>query len=196
MPRSFLNRFTQVYIDPLSKEDLEFIARAVHPEIEPRIITKMVEFNEQSVRQVSSGQWGLRGGPWEFNLRDIFRWCEAVRQQKTNQPNPGEFVGLVYSDRMRTGSDRAKLLETYESVFGAEYPLPRGRDPHVYVTDSWVQVGSAVLPRVTRTVDDRTVADFSSDVGRGLLILQRNLPALETLMNCIKFNWMTILVRT
>jgi len=30
---------------------------------------------------VTSGTFGRRGGPWEFNLRDIFRWCDLVSQQ-------------------------------------------------------------------------------------------------------------------
>lgn len=159
----------------------------------------MVDFNEEVVAQVAAGQLGMRGGPWEFNLRDIFRWCQAVRQQNNDRTNPGEFVGLVYADRMRAAADRRKLFEIYEAVFGAEYPLPRGRDPHVFITDSLVQVGSAVLPRGIRPGDgtahsasSATVSDDRTD----LLILQRSLPALETLMHCIRFNWMTIVVRT
>ena len=27
---------------------------------------------------VERSEWGHRGGPWEFNLRDIFRWCELL----------------------------------------------------------------------------------------------------------------------
>lgn len=23
-------------------------------------------------------EWGQRGGPWEYNLRDILRWCELL----------------------------------------------------------------------------------------------------------------------
>jgi midasin len=186
LPRSFLNRFTQVYVDPLSKDDLQFIARSVYPEIDPAVIVKMVEFNEQLVKEVTqSGQWGLRGGPWEFNLRDVFRWCEAVQCSKSS--NPGQFVGLIYADRMRSLQDRETMLYTYERVFGPEYPVPRGQDLHVYLTESWIQVGSAVLPRGSHHGD---LID-----GHELLILQRNLRPLESMMHCIALNWMTILVR-
>lgn len=197
LPRSFLNRFTQVYVEPLSQQDLQFIAQSVHPEIEPKIIVKMVEFNELLVRQVSSGQWGLRGGPWEFNLRDIFRWCQAIVQDKNQggQLHPGEHVGLIYADRMRTAQDREKVLRTYETIFGSGHPLPRGRDTHVYATDSWIQVGSAILPRGTHDRPDVSCAASLSGDERDLLILQRSLPALESLMQCVKFNWMAILVR-
>jgi midasin len=186
LPRSFLNRFTQVYVDPLSKDDLQFIAHSVYPQIDTAVIMKMVDFNEQLVKEVNlSGQWGLRGGPWEFNLRDIFRWCEAV--QSSQSSNPGQFVGLIYADRMRSLQDRETMLYTYERVFGPEYPVPRGHDLHVYLTESWIQVGSAVLPRGSHHGD---LID-----GHELLILQRNLRPLESLMHCIALNWMTILVR-
>jgi midasin len=146
----------------------------------------MVEFNEQLVKEVTqSGQWGLRGGPWEFNLRDVFRWCEAVQCSKSS--NPGQFVGLIYADRMRSLQDRETMLYTYERVFGPEYPVPRGQDLHVYLTESWIQVGSAVLPRGSHHGD---LID-----GHELLILQRNLRPLESMMHCIALNWMTILVR-
>lgn len=185
LPRSFLNRFTQVYVDPLSEEDLQFIARAVYPQIDPAVIVKMVDFNEQLVKEVTqSGQWGLRGGPWEFNLRDVFRWCEAI--QASQSTNPGQFVGLIYADRMRSLQDRETMLQTYERIFGNEFPIPRGHDLHVYLTESWIQVGSAVLTR----------GGHSGDLigGQELLILQRNLRPLESLMHCIALNWMTIMV--
>ena len=28
------------------------------------------------------GNWGQKGSPWEFNLRDIFRWCELLKENQ------------------------------------------------------------------------------------------------------------------
>ena len=28
--------------------------------------------------------WGQRGGPWEFNLRDIFRWCDLLHKNQVS----------------------------------------------------------------------------------------------------------------
>ena len=173
-------------MDSLTKEDLEFVAGSVFPTVNSRIIANMVDFNEILVKQCST----LRGGPWEFNLRDIFRWCQAVKlyQQQnllgeSQSQEPGRFVGLVYSDRMRTPADRQRLLDIYRAVFGPSYPLLTEGSRDVYVTDSWFQVGSALLPRGDQ---------FSSD--GDLLILRRHLRPLESLMHCVRFNWMTILV--
>ena len=92
------------------------------------------------------------------------------------------------------------MLQLYENVFGPQYPLPHG-DRHVYVTDSWIQVGNAVLPRGMRrkSASDGTPLVLSStatttDDNNDLLLLHRNLQPLESLMHCISFNWMSILV--
>lgn len=57
------------------------------------------------------GRWGQRGGPWEFNLRDLFRWCDLMVHDRgvKGQIDPGLHVGLVYGDRMRTADDKEKV---------------------------------------------------------------------------------------
>lgn len=55
-------------------------------------------------------RWGQRGSPWEFNLRDMFRWCELMQaDQSPGFYNPGQHVALVYADRMRTEADKAQV---------------------------------------------------------------------------------------
>lgn len=54
--------------------------------------------------------WGQRGSPWEFNLRDMFRWCQLMQNDQTpGLYNPGQHVGLVYADRMRSEADKAQV---------------------------------------------------------------------------------------
>ena len=193
LPRSFLNRFTQVFIEALTKHDLQFIAQSVYPKMNPSIINKMVEFNQLLVEKVlEEGQWGIRGGPWEFNLRDIFRWCQAtIELSSPNESiNPGRYVGLIYADRMRSAQDRQKMFDTYETVFGVEYPLQH-RDIHVRISQQWVQVGRAVLPRDNH---EMLTTDSYSKHDEDILLLQRNLKPLESLMLSIQSKWLSILV--
>lgn len=194
LPKSFLNRFTQVYVESLSKTDLNFIARSVYPQIEASIVDKMVDFNERLIREImEQGSWGTRGGPWEFNLRDIFRWCEVMLNEKT--PNPGQYVNLIYADRMRTINDRDKMFRSYEEIFGPEHPLPTHDHPHVYVSEKWIQIGNAVLPRGHHERDASSGLSSSIE-GHDLLVLQRDLRLLESLFYCVNSNWMTILVNS
>uniref|UniRef100_A0A3Q2D7A0 Midasin n=1 Tax=Cyprinodon variegatus TaxID=28743 RepID=A0A3Q2D7A0_CYPVA len=58
LPKSFLNRFTQVFVDQLTSKDMEFIGNSIFPSIDTEIIGKMVEFNNRvgfSVLQRSGG---------------------------------------------------------------------------------------------------------------------------------------------
>ena len=64
--------------------------------------------------------WGQRGGPWEFNLRDLFRWCDLMTHDQTGQVkghawNPGQHVGLIYRERLRLSRDREKVLTEEEN---------------------------------------------------------------------------------
>jgi midasin len=78
----------------------------------------MVKFNSQLVRETGELRlWGQRGAPWELNLRDLCRWCEAViadsrkfaSSERNVAFNPGKFLDLIYVDRMRTKEDREKV---------------------------------------------------------------------------------------
>lgn len=55
-------------------------------------------------------KWGQKGGPWEFNLRDLFRWCQLMLvDQSPGCYDPGQHVFLVYGERMRTKEDKEKV---------------------------------------------------------------------------------------
>lgn len=56
-------------------------------------------------------QWGQKGSPWEFNLRDMFRWCQLMQaDQSPGFFSPGQHVALVYADRMRTEADKDQVF--------------------------------------------------------------------------------------
>lgn len=47
LPKSFLNRFTQVYVEPLGKADLLYITQSMYPQIPRHVVHTMVSFNEK-----------------------------------------------------------------------------------------------------------------------------------------------------
>ncbi|XP_041950170.1 midasin [Alosa sapidissima] len=186
LPKSFLNRFTQVYVDQQSSEDMEFIGSSIFPGIDKQIISKMVQFSNRLVQEVTvERRWGQRGGPWEFNVRDIFRWCQLMQaDQSPGFFNPGQHVGLVYADRMRTEADKAQVLATFRKVFGAEFePYTGSRQFHI--TPLNLQVGFSVL---TRSGGAPVALDPP------LSITHHALRPLESLMKCVERSWMAILV--
>lgn len=72
-------------------------------------------------------RWGQKGGPWEFNLRDMFRWCELMQaDQSPGFYNPGQHVALVYADRMRTEADQLQVRSPLPPARpSARAPAPR-----------------------------------------------------------------------
>ncbi|XP_078617566.1 midasin-like [Branchiostoma floridae x Branchiostoma japonicum] len=195
LPRSFLNRFTQVYVEPLSSSDLHFILCTMFPTLDKVMLSNMVDFNQQLYQDtVVKGRWGQQGGPWEFNLRDLFRWCELMlTNQAQGMWDPGEHVGLIYSARMRSAKDKDMTLHLYRKVMhvgemtqGQGLPYTCSRVFHL--TPYSVQVGHSILPRCLSGL--HTLASPSCS----LQLLHQALGALEDLMMCIKMNWMAILV--
>ncbi|KAG7275418.1 hypothetical protein CRUP_030903 [Coryphaenoides rupestris] len=169
LPKSFLNRFTQVFVDQLTSGDMEFIGDAIFPNIDKEIISKMVEFSNTLVQEVNvDRKWGQRGGPWEFNLRDLFRWCQLMQaDQAPGFFNPGQHV-----------------LSVFRKVFGADFePYVRSREFHI--TPLNLQVGFSVLQRS---------GGAPATLDPPLSITHQALRPLESLMKCVEMGWMSMLV--
>uniref|UniRef100_A0A4W3JDL5 Midasin n=1 Tax=Callorhinchus milii TaxID=7868 RepID=A0A4W3JDL5_CALMI len=172
LPKSFLNRFTQVYVDQLPTADMEYIADTIFPAIGKNIIAKMVQFNNKINQEVMvERKWGHRGGPWEFNMRDLFRWCQLMLvDQVPGHYDPAQHIALVYADRMRTVADKNNvsiLLTTLHILFCK------------------VMVGYSILSRSTSGIHCSS---------KQLSILHHSLQPLESVMKCIQMSWMVILV--
>uniref|UniRef100_A0A8C2SUC7 Midasin n=1 Tax=Coturnix japonica TaxID=93934 RepID=A0A8C2SUC7_COTJA len=186
LPKSFLNRFTQVYVDPLSAADMEFIGNTLFPAIDKSIISKMVAFNNKIDKEVmAEKKWGQKGGPWEFNLRDLFRWCQLMLvDQSPGCYDPGQHVFLVYGERMRTREDKEKVGCVFKlDIFGQEaYVYTGTRDFHI--TPYNIQIGYSVLNR----------GNYIPRPGRNLSLLHHSLQSLESIMKCVHMSWMVILV--
>uniref|UniRef100_A0A8D1BB25 Midasin n=1 Tax=Sus scrofa TaxID=9823 RepID=A0A8D1BB25_PIG len=186
LPRSFLNRFTQVFVDPLTVVDMEFIASTLFPAIDKNIVKKMVAFNNQIDHEVTvEKKWGQIGGPWEFNLRDLFRWCQLMLvDQSPGCYDPGQHVFLVYGERMRTKDDKEKVIAVFKHVFNTNSnPYMGTRLFHITPYD--VQLGYSVLSRGSYVPPPTC---------RPLLLLHQSLQSLESIMKCVQMSWMVILV--
>ncbi|WAR08077.1 MDN1-like protein [Mya arenaria] len=188
LPRSFLNRFTQVYVEPLSEADLMFIATTMYTDIPEHTLRNMVTFNMKMHEEaVLKGSFGQKGGPWEFNLRDLFRWCDLlVQNQSKDHLDPGEYIGLIYSDRMRTVTDKQQVYNLFQSLFPAD-PTPYSCSGVFYCDLDHVQVGHSFLKV-------KGQGYHHGDRERSLQILHHSLGPLESLMKCVEMNWMAILV--
>ncbi|KAL1775570.1 midasin isoform X1 [Sigmodon hispidus] len=186
LPKSFLNRFTQVFVDPLTVVDMEFIASTLFPAIDKDIVKKMVAFNNHIDHEVTvEKKWGQKGGPWEFNLRDLFRWCQLMLvDQSPGCYDPSQHVFLVYGERMRTREDKEKVITVFKDVF-ASSAKPYTGTRLFHITPYDVQIGYSVLSRSSY---------IPHPSRRPLSLLHQSFQSLEPIMKCVQMSWMVILV--
>ena len=74
LPRSFISRFSRVWAEPLGTADCGAVLGALHPRL-PRPLADRLT---RAVAAVAATRLTGPGGPWEFNLRDLLRWADAV----------------------------------------------------------------------------------------------------------------------
>jgi MoxR-like ATPase len=188
LPKSFLNRFTKVYVDSFTSEDLIAIVQALYPSLCAETICKMVLFNEQICRATSqTRELGRKGQPWDFNLRDVLRWAELIQmaQMDPNASNDVEaslWVDLLYMRRMRTHQDRVFIAEVFRKSFGLQ--CHQEQMPAFDITSEHICIGRSRVPRQRRF-------DFS---GSNVEILPQQLSTLECMMKAIEMKWLCILV--
>ncbi|VVT57060.1 uncharacterized protein SAPINGB_P005514 [Magnusiomyces paraingens] len=183
LPKSFVNRFTVVYIDVLSTDDLKMISQYLYPNIPTDVINKMINFILELDTEVSvKRSFGHIGSPYEFNLRDTMRWLKLLTTQDPLSSNygPEEFIDIIAKDRFRTQSDREFVEKIYTKHFG---PFTK-RSDFFQISEEYVQAGHSCIVR-----DSLREPTYPH-----VLPLQCNIQALETAITCVNNSWPLIIV--
>ncbi|KAK6636191.1 hypothetical protein RUM43_009849 [Polyplax serrata] len=166
LPSSFLNRFTQVYLDSLTQSDYGVILKETFPALstlrlngEP-ITWLMIKFTSEMCQGVLDGRLTGPGGPWEFNLRDITRWAEGIMKDlnlgdadslKSVQSIEGgklllrvafKHMNLLYLNRFRSKTDRNMVYDIFTTFFG-ENDFGEEK-PQIYITEDILVIGENV----------------------------------------------------
>ncbi|TPX21820.1 hypothetical protein DIZ76_015784 [Coccidioides immitis] len=182
LPASFVNRFTVVYADSFTTDDLKLICRRLSRRVPPDQVERMVEFiSTLNIRLLSDRRLGAIGGPWEMNLRDLSRWLMLSERFELGD-HPSQFLDIIVSQRFRTLEDRKVVSKLYEEIFGTT-PISKSYfhnlRPDIY------HIGIGTLQR------DQILQHASR---RQIEILPRDLPILESLMLCVEKRWPSVLV--
>ncbi|RMZ52645.1 hypothetical protein APUTEX25_000764 [Auxenochlorella protothecoides] len=170
LPRSFLNRFARVYVELLGTDDLHFIAGAAHPRIPPSTLQGMISFLARlQAETVARTGFAASGGPWEFNLRDLLRWCELVAADCSgcdaacramadgdgHEPqyprDPCDSAAahhghMLFTQRLRTAEDRARVGALLSQTWPGHGGAPAA-SPAVHLTPQVLRVGRAEVAR-------------------------------------------------
>ncbi|KAF2725998.1 P-loop containing nucleoside triphosphate hydrolase protein [Polychaeton citri CBS 116435] len=145
LPASFVNRFTVVYADPFRAADMISIAQSAFPATDDLQVRQAVNFVSRLDFEVSHRRrFGIAGGPWEFNLRDVFRWLQLTSSQVGPPRSAGvkDIVDVLFSQRFRSESDRYLVEELLQDVIP---DAPPACDLFLANGLNHIQVGFVVL---------------------------------------------------
>ncbi|XP_057664406.1 midasin [Diorhabda carinulata] len=190
LPQSFLNRFIQVFVRSLTDKDLFLILMNQFNQLPVELLRKMVDFNTRIVEELDNHTFANKGSPWECNLRDLTRWCEATIYcgKYDDEYRPRNVVLLIYGDRMRTLTDKNKVESIFNDVFGQKVT---GAGALTYVSDDKVYFGDVFIERNRFSVDTNVLKQEKT-----CLVLRSQMKVLRSLAYCVNLNWMAILVGT
>ncbi|CAM9377533.1 unnamed protein product, partial [Scytosiphon promiscuus] len=254
LPKSFLSRFTKVFVDPLTPDDLLYIAASkfpllaasptplfsasvVVPELvdgerppvhvtertNKELLSRMIAFNSLVQSDtMEARRYGRKGSPWEFNLRDVFRWCELLlrEQQRSSSLNiasrtvasddwePWTMVDTLYIQRMRTRADRDAILGRFKEAFPEAFLQassneqfdsgPRlggiGTHPVLTMTPEWMQIGRTVLRRGCWSDVPSRGAHGEGGLKNGLSMPVTLRRPLQALARCVAMGWPALVV--
>ncbi|OBZ68834.1 Midasin [Grifola frondosa] len=179
LPKSFLNRFTKVYVQEMTSDDLLLICRNLFPVYRPEFLRGMITYatylNEETMIKRT---FAREGSPWEFNLRDVLRWATLL-QHPGPSDHPSQYLSQIFLQRFRTRVDREQALLLFDKIFSHN---GKQESPSFTISSSFLQVGHLVTSRAGHLLDRRC--------GR---LLQAHLPALEAICTCLENAWLTIL---
>jgi midasin len=184
LPKSFVNRFTKVYVEELSSNDLFSVCRNLFSSYDDDLLRGMIAYNTLLTEEVSVKRTlGREGAPWEFNLRDVIRWGTLL----TASPcpvHPHEFVDSVYVNRFRNATDRYISRQLFKATFpDRNYDAPL--TPRLTISPTHLQIRHFHIQRENHVPSMRTPQ-----------FLQSQLSSLETIGLCVSQSWLVIVTGT
>ena len=179
LPKSFVNRFTKVYVEELHPKDQLLISQHLFPDYPIGWLEGMITFNsllnEEIVRKRA---FAREGGPWEFNLRDLIRWGSLLKNNG-RLAHPSEHLHTLYLHRFRALDDRKKVVHLFMQSLPIQSTLHL---PHPSISPSFLQVGAHLSTRRNLSPHQHLPSLFPSHV-----------KYLETIATCSSRGWLVIL---
>ncbi|KAL8938859.1 MAG: hypothetical protein Q9216_003662, partial [Gyalolechia sp. 2 TL-2023] len=184
LPASFVNRFTVVFADTFSADDLQMICSERFPNLpsgDIKNLTDCVTSLDVAVQQ--DRHLGANGGPWEINLRDTTRWLELLvsRDGLLHAARALEFIPMLFLQRFRTSEAAVAIFSLLKPYF------PQLDDLHhrdFGLGARHVQVGLGLHSRQPISLFDC----------KGRVLPHSHLPYVESILLCVQKGWPCLLV--
>lgn len=143
LPKSFMNRFTAVTVAELLETDLELIVTSIYPQIQSVDAHMMVHYIQALNALANSSPF--EGYPWEINLRDAFRWCDAMAANSHLPPHA--FIDAVFLQRFRNNANRDQAARLWFQISGVAADDFIDESPTIDISQDIVRIGHFKMPR-------------------------------------------------
>ncbi|KAI9791121.1 MAG: hypothetical protein M1816_004352 [Peltula sp. TS41687] len=185
LPTSFVNRFSVVFADELSSEDLMLVCTTYFPTYPRSELQGLLDFITTVDKQTRRQGYASHGGPWEFNLRDISRWLQLLTSTDLllSGRKAVDYFGIIVSQRFRTQSDRDRASSLFQTLLGEP---KSARHISQNLGARFYQVGLGLLLRLenAQPISVPSPTNLNS----------QHLSVMESLMICVHKRWPSILV--
>ena len=184
LPASFVNRFTLVYADILTAQDLTVITSDIYPQA-PRDVTKCMLKAVDALSQLlhQDRRINADGGPWEINLRDLLRWLHLITTPGGLKPAPKavDYLQLLFIQRFRSSD----VIKAASNILYDIMPQAKTRTYYHSQSEHLIEIGLGFLRRssISRPIS----GNFNTHS-------PLSLPLAESVMLCIESRWPCLLV--
>lgn len=147
LPASFVDRFTIVYADAFTSDDLLIISSQSYSGSSLETTKSLVNCVSETGRLLQKHcRSGTHGGPWEINLRDLLRWGKLLspRGSTLGAGAPADYQDILFLQRFRTSEDIEIVSQPFK-----RYLIQNQKVPGSFhnTNSSYVQVGNALVAR-------------------------------------------------
>lgn len=204
LPQSFINRFLNVYVDVLKSQDYDWILSNLFTDIPTYVLDYILGSTKQLRAGLEELKFGISGGPWELNVRDMMRLCDMLTTtpglaQGITLAHAQHYAHILFGYRFRTADDDAYVQNVLFSPHSLDSVAETTRSHHWYslrplwnVTEDVVKIGSLAIPRIDPVFRD--VLETKLSYAHTSCFLTAQLVALEALAVAVTQNLSCILV--
>lgn len=184
LPKSFTNRFNNIYVDSFTTDDMRLISQLTFPHTSPAISANIVDVIQTIEKDcVVGSEFGSVGHPWEFNLRDVLRWHHAMESNSLSK-NATDFSDIIVLQRFRSREDRKFAMNIVSKCFKQEL---NARPRYARVESNVLQIGHMILPRLPLVLNKSRGAIPATES-------QHLLHVMESILCSVAHNWPSLLV--
>ncbi|KAL4085986.1 hypothetical protein PRIC1_014609 [Phytophthora ramorum] len=177
LPKSFLNRFTRVFVETLHEQDLIHIASSLYPTLHCSVVETSMSDSVFVGQSLLERMIGFNRAVHEDTMQSQLVGTTHRQLQALSY-----YVNFIYVERMRSTRDRELISRRFEEFFGVK-PMDLSA-VSLRMSSDFVEIGSSLLARRQDAQMGRVAPPLFNFL----------LKPMEALVHCVNMSWPALLV--